>query len=335
MPADRQDEQMPTTPTITRHLESPPREHVVAHNTPSKTPISRSELRDTALESRNRYRLGLLPNNQEGAEIDQALQQEADEESTIGIAYKFLVIDDIPDETRINALTQHLDNKSTGTAIGLRQHLDALRFGIFPQGPSMARLIAVRMKNIVHKHLFTDSTRKVLERNIAELERIASDSDVLEDEQNKAEEAEKSVTNRLHNRTGVYVFTYPHYLLHPTHPSKESEKMPDRTLLKVGYADNGILGRVNQETSGTGVPEHRRVLRAYLTPQHHAQSGRYFEKSFHDLLDSAGHAGPKRGSTEYQRGGKEWFYSNIEFLDRIADVLGLEIVEIDTSEHEL
>ena len=111
--------------------------------------------------------------------------------------------------------------------------------------------------------------------------------------------------------------------------------MPDRTLLKVGFSDNGILDRVNHETSGAGVPEHRRVLRAYLLIDDESQSNRNIEQKFHDLLDSAGHAGPKRGSTEHQRGGKEWFYTNVEFLDKVAGLLGLEIIEIDAPENEL
>ena len=299
------------------------------------SPLSRAELRNRALESRNSYQLGDLPGEEVGAEIDRALQQESESDTTLGIAFRFLVVDDISDDERIGALKEHFGHTSPGTAIGLRQHLDAFRFGIFPQGPSMARQIAARMKSTMRNHEFSPSTREVLERNIAELEGIASDVDAFEAEQDKAEIAEHSVEERLRDRTGVYVFTYPHYLRHPTHPSRESEKMPDRTLLKVGFADHGIFDRVNQETSGAGVPEHRRVLRAYLTTPSESQSSRNIERRFHELLDSAGHAGPKRGSTEYQRGGKEWFYSNVDFLDLIAQLLDLEIVEIDSPQYEL
>ena len=302
---------------------------------PSSNLQSRAELRQQALESRNRYTLGELPGEEEGAEIDSALQREADDESTMGIAFRFLVLDDIPDEERIGKLKDHFGQSSAGTAVGLRQHLDALRFGIFPNGPSMARQIAARMKSTMRKHEFSSNTREVLERNIVELERIVSDADAVEAEQTKAEVAEQSAEDRLRDRTGVYVFTYPHYLRHPTHPSTESDKIPDRTLLKVGYTDNGILDRVNQETRGAGVPEHRRVLRAYLTTQSASLSSRGYERQFHDLLDSAGHAGPKRGSIAYQLGGKEWFYTNLDFLDLVARMLDLEIVEIDAPEYEL
>ena len=242
------------------------------------------------------------------------------------------MLDDRPDNERIGALQEDLGHASAGYANGLRQHLDALRFGILPQGPSMARNIAGRMKSIMSRHKFSEGTQAVLERNVAILETIVTDTDAFEAEQQKAEVAEQSVENGLKGRSGVYIFTYPHYLLHPTHRSTESEKMPDRTLLKVGFSDSGILERVNQETSGAGVPEHRRVLRAYLTTEGETPSHKKIERQFHDLLDSAGHAGPKRGSTEHRRGGREWFYTSVEFLDQVAGLLDLEIVEIDAPE---
>ena len=296
---------------------------------------SRVELRERALESRSSYELGDLPGEEEGSEIDRALQREAENGSTLGIAFLFLIVNDIPDDERIGALKEHFGHTSPGTAVGLRQHLDALRFGIFPKGTSMARQIASRMKSTMRRHNFSTSTHAVLDRNVTALEKIATDTDLIEDEQLKAEAAEQSVEDKLKGCSGVYIFTYPHYLRHPTHQSTESEKMPDRTLLKVGFTDKDILERVNQETSQTGVPEHRRILRAYLLTEGNGQSHQNIERQFHDLLDSAGHAGPKRGSTEHQRGGKEWFYTNVDFLDKVATLLKLEIVEIDSAGYEL
>lgn len=290
--------------------------------------LSREELRSRALLSRNSYKLGELPNESQGAEIDLALEQESDDETTLGLAFRFLVLDGIPDDERISALKDHFGHDSPGTAVGLRQHLDATRFGIFPRGISMARQIAARMKSVMNRHEFSTETRAVLERNVVALQAIASDTESFEAEQEEAEKAERSVEDRLKGRVGVYVFTYPHYLRYPTHPSDALEKMPDRTLLKVGFTDNGILERVNQETSGTGVPEHRRILRAYLQTGSNGDPCRGLEHQFHDLLDAAGHAGPKRGSTERRRGGNEWFSTSVEFLDCIAHTLALEIVEV-------
>ena len=43
-------------------------------------------------------------------------------------------------------------------------------------------------------------------------------------------------------------------------------------------------------------------------------------------LNKTAGPGPKRRSTEYQRGDEEWFYNNVDFLDRIVQLLDLEIV---------
>ncbi|MYH95694.1 MAG: hypothetical protein F4129_04195 [Acidimicrobiia bacterium] len=134
---------------------------------------------------------------------------------------------------------------------------------------------------------------------------------------------------RLKVHAGVYVFSYPHYWHHSTHESSEFKRIPNRTPLKVGFSDIGILEGVNQETRGAGVPEHCRVLSAHLTAGGEKPPNKKIEQQFHDLLDSAGHAGPKRASTEHQRGGREWIYNSVEFLDQVAGLLGLEIVEID------
>ena len=118
---------------------------------------SRVELRKRALESRNSYELGELPGEQEGAEVDRALQREAENESTLGFAFLYLVVNDIPDDMRIGALQEHFGHKRTDMAIGLRQHLDALRFGILPKGTYMAGQIAARMKSVMRQHGFSAS----------------------------------------------------------------------------------------------------------------------------------------------------------------------------------
>lgn len=295
---------------------------------------SRQDLRRRALESRNSYVLGELPGEHEGAEIDRALRQEEDD-LTLGHAFRLLVVENLADNERIEALKAHLGGASPGYAIGLRQHLDAVRFGVFPRGPSMARQIAARMKKFKRRHEFSESTHAVLDRNVEALLEIVENAGFRESEQRRADEKERSLEERLKSSSGVYVFTYPHYLLHPTHLSAESEKHPDRTLLKVGFSNTSILDRINSETRGAGIPEPRRILRAYMLKDRRDQTLNEIEGRFHDLLDNAGHAGPKRGTTERQRGGKEWFYTSVEFLDSIASVMDLEKVEISPDEDEL
>jgi hypothetical protein len=44
------------------------------------------------------------------------------------------------------------------------------------------------------------------------------------------------------------------------------------------------------------------------------------ESRFHTMLVAAGH-----GRSMGKRAGKEWFFTNLEYLDAIATMLGLEI----------
>ena len=170
----------------------------------SRSP-NRRELLERALQSRNSYQLGQLPDEIQGKEIDLALEREAEEETTLGVAYRILILEDIPDDERISRLQQHFGHSSPGTAVGLRQHLDATRFGIFPKGTSMARQIAARLNSTLknHRHEFTSATQEVLVRNIASLEGIASNAETIEAEQDEAEKAEQSVEHRLKDRAGV------------------------------------------------------------------------------------------------------------------------------------
>lgn len=77
--------------------------------------LSREELRSRALLSRNSYQLGELPNESQGEEIDLALERESDDETTLGMAFRYLVLEDIPDDERISAL-----RSTSGTTVPAR-----------------------------------------------------------------------------------------------------------------------------------------------------------------------------------------------------------------------
>lgn len=128
----------------------------------------------------------------------------------------------------------------------------------------------------------------------------------------------------------MYVFTYPHYLRHPIAASERTDRLPDRTLFKVGSAAKNIRARVNQIANQTAAPEPPRIVRLYLPQQPSTTADvRELERTFHLLLDAAGHGGPRRASRERQSGGTEWFATSTDFLDAIASTLGLEVVALD------
>lgn len=87
------------------------------------------------------------------------------------MCWPVLALDYIPEDERTSALHRHFGHTSPGYANGLRQHLDALRFGTFPHGPSMARNIADRLKSMMRIFSFSDSSCAIVEKTLLSLRR--------------------------------------------------------------------------------------------------------------------------------------------------------------------
>lgn len=115
---------------------------------------------------------------------------------------------------------------------------------------------------------------------------------------------------------GIYVYTLPHYLLHPV--DLESGK----TLLKVGHSSHDAYYRAGSSGRLTALPEEPILLRIYPVAESAAT-----EKEFHNWLKDADHLG-----TRTRRAGSEWFLTSTKFLDRIAKSLQLEIQVINDFE---
>ena len=90
---------------------------------------------------------------------------------------------------------------------------------------------------------------------------------------------------------------------------------------KIGMTTKDAHVRVRQQARQTAIPEDPLLLRVYTHP---VRDPKELEKEFHRLLDSADHS---RGDTN--TGGREWFETSTEFLDTIADVLGMTTTGTD------
>jgi hypothetical protein len=109
---------------------------------------------------------------------------------------------------------------------------------------------------------------------------------------------------------GIYVYSFPQYLRHPAESGL--------VALKVGHSATDSIRRFRDQTRTTGMPEDPVLLRVYPTaPAAAAET----EKVFHALLTAARH-GRKNGAMS----GKEWFSTDLGFLDEIARTLKLEII---------
>ena len=161
-----------------------------------------------------------------------------------------------------------------------------------PTAPSVALGTLRRLRSFLkqHKGLVRMADLERLEGLQAELETITDNRDAQTQEDEQLAEAGKKLLNDVGDLVGgVYVYTLPHFLRHPTVADSS------RTYFKVGMATGEIRKRVFQRI--TGFPEEPLVLRVYqsstITPSE-------LEKRFHRHLRAAEHVrkSPGKSGTE-------------------------------------
>ncbi len=101
----------------------------------------------------------------------------------------------------------------------------------------------------------------------------------------------------------------------------------DRTYYKVGKSDDDVIRRFRQQSTQTALPEPAVLFRVYETAK---DSAREVERSFHEHLEAAGHIQQRRPKGT----GKEWFLTNLTFLEAIARLLDLPIRKVDEEEED-
>ena len=88
--------------------------------------------------------------------------------------------------------------------------------------------------------------------------------------------------------------------------------------------DREAKKRTDEWMPKTGLPENFWITRLY---QHGSRANQDIEAIFHRLINAAGHE--RSGAN---RSSKEWFKTNLEFLDTIAVGLGCNITKNDPPE---
>ena len=142
-------------------------------------------------------------------------------------------------------------------------------------------------------------------------------------ETSQLNQASEELTLRVEKLGGVYVYSFPTYLLVP------AKVDPERFWLKIGQTGRVVEKRVTDQLRSTAMPEDPVILRVYTDAEDRAVGYPFdyatLEKKFHKLLVSAGHS-----KTSAKSGGTEWFATTLEFLDEIAQTLSLSIEKRDT-----
>lgn len=202
---------------------------------------------------------------------------------------------------------------NAGAVSTIKQNIRTIRDGEIPSAPSKATQALSSTRSFLkqHRDRLSIADRERILATIANLEEAVSDKDAQEKEAATIQVKGDALEARLAEGGGVYVFTYPHYYLHPT------IEETGRTLLKVGMTTKDAATRVRQQARQTAVPEDPWILRVY---QHPTRDPRDIERCFHKLLEAADHS---RADTK--TGGTEWFETHLTFLDAIAEALEFHV----------
>ena len=221
-----------------------------------------------------------------------------------------------------------LERKEIAARIGQQAYnywacLDAILDGVVPTGPSLAAQAASALRGFARKTPLSDSTRKILYDRAEACESSSYDPESVDAEDRALRQ--RTATAEKEDTTGIYVYSLPHYRRRPVLPATREDDdsvTKDRTYYKVGKSDDSVIRRFRQQSTQTVLPEPAVLLRVYETQK---ESAGAVEAKFHDHLEAAGHVRRQRPKGT----GKEWFLTNLTFLDSIAGLLGLPVRKVD------
>lgn len=204
---------------------------------------------------------------------------------------------------------ERLQVPTHGFVYGVQREIEAVLIGTIPAATTVAARTAARVRGLLRMYALSERARSYLMGLLDSLERAAGDPVKQQQEDDAASQATQQA--ELDGKSGVYVYSLPHYLRHPVDPETR------RTLLKVGHSSVDVYGRVGSQSRATALPEDPVLLRIYSAADENTVTS---ERHFHDALQAADHL--RNRST---RAGREWFLTTTRFLDYMAAQFGMAI----------
>jgi hypothetical protein len=188
--------------------------------------------------------------------------------------------------------------------------IEALLSGDLPTAPAVIRGTQTTFRRVLRTAPdLSAEAEELIRSNLEEMDRRLSEPSLRAAEVAKARQETKEA--EASGLPGLYVYALPHYLNYPV------DAVTGHTLLKVGRSDRDVIRRFQDQVRTTALPEDPVLLRIYVTrPEDSARQ----ERQFHQLLEAADHS-----RSAARSGGTEWFMTSLRFLDKVAEVTGLEI----------
>jgi hypothetical protein len=213
---------------------------------------------------------------------------------------------------------------NSGHAGNLSRVVRYVQEGIPPTAPSRAASTGRSIGGLLRDNPGMSSEAVTYLQALREqVDSIEKDDDARAGEATQLNKASEELTQKVEKLGGVYVYTFPTYLMVP------AKVDPERFWLKIGQTGRVVEKRVSDQLRSTAMPEDPVILRVYTDPKGEAVGSEVdyaaLEKKFHKLLMSAGHS-----KTSARSGGTEWFATTLEFLDEIAETLELDIETRDS-----
>lgn len=201
---------------------------------------------------------------------------------------------------------------NSGAASNSKAIINAILTGECPESPSKAGQAGRAIGGILRTNAgLGANARQYLADLRAVLDEHSEDTEAVEREDRELEAASENLERAIEDLDGVYVYTFPTYF------RTVQKTDPERFLYKVGKTDRFSSQRIKEQQRATNMPEDPLTLRVYrsatFTPDQ-------LEDRFHAILVVAGHA-----RSDGRRAGREWFYTNLEFLDGVAQLLGCDV----------
>jgi hypothetical protein len=160
------------------------------------------------------------------------------------------------------------------------------------------------------RNLLAERRTKLLEI-ISDKDAILNDTKELVNESAKLEETLKQISN------AIYVYTFPTYYRAGVEGDLEVR------WLKVGLTTNSVWQRIVDQNRQTSMPEDPVLIRVYY------KEGIDLKDTEAKIMNTLRRVQFEQSSARYTKAGKEWFATNEDAIDAIAELLGLNVVRFE------
>lgn len=206
---------------------------------------------------------------------------------------------------------------NSGAIGNLRCAVRAILEGTIPNGPTVAVQVASAVRGLMRDNPeMKEETNGYLLQLIEDLITKSQDEVAQQIEVREQRRIGGQIELELMKTGGVYVYSYPHYMMHPT------KEEPVRHMLKVGMTTADLKSRIAKQRTKTGMPEDPQIVRGYRS---RTLAPKEMEEKFKRVLVAAG--AHFRGAET----GAEWYVTHWDLLDALANEFGFEIIDVGSS----